>query len=240
MVAEAGGHGVSHLPLNHWLGTQAHHSLASSSHQLLPWKLNNPDCSRSCLVSDITELSTTTINALHFGFPGVSIATNLCVHGSIPGMSELVLMSNVPYQTNAALQLLDRMVHSLHLLTDNQQQLPAIADTHIMLYAYQAAHFWALPGSETSIIIFGLHPPAVSTHSPDGPVLVEVGTSPLPSVLSPTAVALQPLTVRTTQMVEDPTLYGVCSFADKPTNLTLELIQCGTEGLPAGQWSMLM
>ena len=105
-----------------------------------------------------------------------------------------------------------------------------------MLYAYQAAHAWTSPGSKTSIIIFGLHPPAVLTHSPDSPILLEDGISPVN--LSPTAVALQPLPVRTTQMVEDPTLYGVCSFADKPTNFTVGLTQHGTEGLPAGQCSV--
>ena len=238
MVAEAGGHGVNHLPLNHWLGTQAHHSsLASSTHQLLPWKLSSPYCSQCSIVSDNTELSTTDIDALHFGLPAVATAASICVHASHTDISASVfLLPNVPYQTNAALQLLDNMVHFLHLLTDNQQHLPAVVDTHIMLYTYQAARPWALPGKETAIFIFGLHPPALLTHSPDSPILFEDGISPVN--LSPTAVAFQPL--RTTQMVEDPPLYGMCSFADKPTNLTVELIQHGTEGLPAGQWSMLM
>ena len=213
--------GASHLPVNHWLGVQVFASSSARAKQqlVLPWTLPNHLCSSlsaaKVILSPVdSQLATDPVPQLaRFTSSAKAEAGSLAVYTCpqpirvTTEVSGMVLTSDVPQYTHAALQLLSYLRHpTLH--SPATPQLPAaVDDTQVIINIFTRSHAAGLPGSEGPCWLDVQDTVTCKTG------LYKPGTSIASAAPPPTAVALQPW-VQRTNLIRDDLMYGMCLIED--------------------------
>lgn len=221
MPGEA-GLGDNHLPLNHWMGVQVFvSSLARAKQQLaIPWSPPKHLCRYSSAANIVwspvdSQLDTDADpQRVQSKIPAKVAAGSLTVYthplplSITTEVSGMVLTSDVPRYTHAALQLLSYLQHpSLH--NPATPQLPAaVGDTQFTMNIFTSAHPAGLPGTEGPTWLNVQYRVIFTTW------LFEPGTSIAQAALSPTTVALQPWVQWTDLEMDDFFLNGMCLIED--------------------------
>ncbi len=212
--------GVSHLPVNHWLGVQVFSSSAARAKQQLaiPQPLPNHPC---CYSSAADVVWSSVASQLNFNTdpqhvqsttPAKAAAGSLAVYTHpqpirvTTEVSGMILTSDVPKYTRAALQLLSLLRHqSLH--TPATPQLPAaVGDTQVSIF--NNAQPAGCSDIEGLCLLEVQYTVALTTR------WFETGTSVADAAPPPTAVALQPLVQWTDLVKQDVLLFGMCLIED--------------------------
>ena len=204
--------GANHLPVNHWLGVQVFASSSARAKQqlVLTWtkqaatvvlllRSNSRDVASWLSTDPVPQLARSTPSAKA---EAGSLAVYTCpqpirVTTVVSGM---VLTSDVPQYTHAALQLLSYLRHpTLH--TPATPQLPAaVSDTQVIINKM-------FPGSEGACWLNVQDTVTCTTG------WYKPGTSIASAAPPPTAVALQPW-VQRTNLIMDDLMYGMCLIED--------------------------
>jgi len=216
------GLGDNHLPLNHWMGVQVFvSSLARAKQQLaIPWSPPKHLCRYSSAANIVwspvdSQLDTDADpQRVQSKIPAKVAAGSLTVYthplplSITTEVSGMVLTSDVPRYTHAALQLLSYLQHpSLH--NPATPQLPAaVGDTQVTINIFANVQPAAFPGSEAPIWLSVQCTATLTTR------LFEPGTSTAHAAPPSTALALQPSVQWTDLVVDNVFLYGMCLIED--------------------------
>ena len=223
--------GVSHLPVNHWLGVQVFSSSAARAKQQLaiPQPLPKHPCGYSSAADVVwssvaCQLSVNT-NPQHVQSttPAKVAAGSLAVYTHpqpirvTTEVSGMILTSDVPKYIHAALQLLSLLRRqSLH--TPATPQLPAaVGDTQLSIFTNaqpagcsdnEGLRLLEVQYTEGLRLLEVQYTVALTTR------WFEIGTSVADAAAPPTAVALQPLVQWTDLVMQDVLLFGMCLIDD--------------------------
>jgi len=216
------GFGANHLPFNHWLGIKVFASSSTRAKQQLaiPWTLSKHLCCHSSAANVVwspvnSQLETDTVPQLlqstlsaKAAAGSLAVYTHILSLTNITEVSGMVLTSDVPRYTHAALQLLFH-IQRLSLRTPATHQLPAaVGDTQFTMNIFTSAHPAGLPGTEGPTWLNVQYRVIFTTW------LFEPGTSIAQAALSPTTVALQPWVQWTDLEMDDFFLNGMCLIED--------------------------
>jgi len=214
------GLGDNHLPLNHWMGVQVFvSSLARAKQQLaIPWSPPKHLCRYSSAANIVwspvdSQLDTDADpQRVQSKIPAKVAAGSLTVYthplplSITTEVSGMVLTSDVPRYTHAALQLLSYLQHpSLH--NPATPQLPAaVGDTQVTINIFTNVQPAGFPGSEAPTWLNVQYTMTTKWFQP--------GTSVATAAPTPTAVALQPSVQWTNSVINSDFLYGMCLIED--------------------------
>ena len=221
MPGEEAGLGAHHLPFNHWLGVQVYASSSARAKQqvAISWAFSHLCCYSSAanviwspvdgqLERDAVpqhEHSTSSVEAE---------ADSLAVYTYIPSLnnstevSGMVLTSDVPRYTHAALQLLSYLRHPSLRTPATPQPPAAVGDTQVTINIFTTAHPAGLASNEAPRSLNVQYTVTLTTR------WFENGTSIANAAPPPTAVALQPWVQWTDLVMDDVFLYGMCLIED--------------------------
>ncbi len=215
-VAGEAGLGANHLPINHWMGVQVFSSSAARAKQQLAilWPLSKHLCCYSLAAnviwSPVDGQLERDVVPQHERSKSLAEADSLAVYTYTPQLnsstevSGMVLTSDVPRYTHAALQLLSYLRHpSLHNPA-TPQLLAAVGETEVIINIITNVQPAGFPGSEAPAWL-NVQYTVTLTASRFGP-----GTSIAPAASLPTAVALQPLAHSTDLVMDESLLHSMC------------------------------
>ena len=243
VLSEAGLE-VNHLPFNHWLGVQVFSSSsARAKQQVAVWTPSHHPCCYSSAANVFRspvdrQLATDPVPQLaHSTSLSNAEADSLAVYtyilslSIITDVSGMVLTSDVPRYTHAALQLLSYLQHPF-LHTPATPQLPAaVGDTQVTIYIFTNVQPAGSSGSEERRWLNVQHNATLTTG------LLKPGTHIDSAAPPTTALALQPSVQWTDLVVNNVFLYGMCLIED--TLVSNESFTLHTDGaVLAGQFTL--
>jgi len=218
VLSEAGLE-VNHLPVNHWLGVQLFSSSsARAKQQVAVWTPSHDPCCYSSAANVFRspvdhQLATDPVPQLARSTPSVNaeadslaVYTYILLVSSITEVLGMVLTSDVPRYTHAALQLLSYLRHP-YLRAPATPQLPAaVGDTQVTINIFTNVQPAGFPGSEAPTWLNVQYTLTTKWFQP--------GTSVATAAPTPTAVALQPSVQWTNSVINSDFLYGMCLIED--------------------------
>ncbi len=235
------GLGANHLPVNHWLGRQVFVASSARAVQQLaiPWTLpKHLGCCSSAanvvwspvdsqLETDANPQRVQSSTSAKVMAGSLAVYTHSQPLSITTEVSGMVLTSDVPQYTHAALQLLSYLRHpSLH--TPATHQLPAaVGDTQVTINIFTNAQPAAFSGNEKPRWLNVKFTVTLTAR------WFEPGTSIAHAAPPPTAVALRPWVQWTDLIMDDVFLHGMCLIED--TLVSNETSTSHTAGAMAGQ-----